>query len=166
MTKVSHDSETPAHGQQVITACVLIHHKFDGVTKIFVAQRAATKKFLSNIYELLGGHIDFGEKVTDGLKREVKEETQMDINLGDLFFEFTYDNWVKGSHSIEVVYFAKFLGSLDDIKLHPDDHAGYKWIAADEVIRVMQAGREEGDSEIMAVQRGFELLEGGSLNFG
>ncbi len=27
--KISHDSETPAHGKQVITACALIHHNKD-----------------------------------------------------------------------------------------------------------------------------------------
>lgn len=166
MRKVSHDSETPARGQQVLTACALIHHNFDGTEKVFLAQRAATKKFMPNIYELLGGHIDFGEKVSDGLKREVLEETGMHISLGDVFYEFTYDNWVKGSHSIEVIYFARFTDPLDKISLHPDDHAGYKWITEDEVIEVMQPGRKKNDQEIKAVQKGFELLEGGSLGFG
>ena len=166
MRKVSHDSETPAHGQQVLTACALIHHSFDGVEKIFLARRAASKKFMPNVYELLGGHIDFGEKLADGLKREVLEETGMDISLGDVFYEFTYDNWVKGSHSIEVVYFAKFAGPLDGISLHPDDHSDYKWITEEEIPEIMQPGRERDDQEIGAVRRGFELLRGGSLNFG
>ena len=166
MTKVSHDSETPAHGQQVFTACALIHQDFDGVEKVFLAKRADTKKFMPGIYELLGGHIDFGEKVADGLKREVKEETGMNISLGDTFYEFTYENWVKGSHSIEVVYFAKFIDPLEKLKLHPEDHSGYKWITVDNVIKYMQPGRGQYDSEIKAVQRGFELLAGKPLNFG
>lgn len=166
MTKVSHDSETPAHGQQVITACALIHHNFDGVEKVFLAKRAETKKFMPGIYELLGGHIDFGEDVKIGLRREVLEETGININLGDVFYEFTYGNWVKGSHSVEVVYFASFIDPLENIKLHPDDHSGYAWITAEEVIEVMQPGRQSGDSEIQAVQRGFQLLRGRSMNFG
>ena len=166
MAKVSHDSETPAHGQQVITACALIHHSFDGVEKVFLAKRADTKKFMPGIYELLGGHIDFGEDVKAGLKREVLEETGLNINLGDVFHEFTYDNWVKGSHSIEVVYFASFIDPLEDIKLYPDDHSGYAWITAEEVIKFRQPGRKPGDSEIQAVQRGFQLLNGGPMNFG
>jgi len=166
MAKVSHDSETPAHGQQVITACALIHHNFDGVEKIFLAKRADTKKFMPGIYELLGGHIDFGEDVKAGLKREVLEETGLNVNLGDAFYEFTYNNWVKGSHSIEVVYFATLIDPLENIKLHPDDHSGYEWITAKEVIKFMQPGRQPGDSEIQAVQRGFELLQGAPMNFG
>ena len=63
MAKISHDSETPAHGQQVISACAFIHHNFDGVEKVFLPKRANTKKFLPGIYELPGGHLDFGEDI-------------------------------------------------------------------------------------------------------
>ncbi|MDP3883136.1 MAG: hypothetical protein Q8Q48_03725 [Candidatus Staskawiczbacteria bacterium] len=55
--KISHDSEKPAQGQQVITACAFIHHNFDGVEKLFMPRRADTKKFLPGVYELPGGHI-------------------------------------------------------------------------------------------------------------
>ncbi len=72
MTQTAHDSETPAQGQQVITACAAIHHSFDGVVKIFVPKRAETKKFLPGVYELPGGHIDFGENIVEGLKREIR----------------------------------------------------------------------------------------------
>jgi hypothetical protein len=39
MAKISHDSETPAQGQQVITACAFIHYNFDGVEKLFWPKR-------------------------------------------------------------------------------------------------------------------------------
>lgn len=65
--KISHDSETPAQGQQVITACAFIHQQFDGVEKLFWPKRADTKKFLPGVYELPGGHIDFGEDLIPGL---------------------------------------------------------------------------------------------------
>lgn len=48
----SHDSEVPAHGQQVITACAFIHHTFDGVIKVFLPKRASTKKFLPNFFRI------------------------------------------------------------------------------------------------------------------
>jgi 8-oxo-dGTP diphosphatase len=82
MTKISHDSETPAHGQQVIVACAFIHHSFDGVEKVFLAQRADTKKFFPGVYEIPGGHIDFGEDVIVGLKREVQEELGQGYHRG------------------------------------------------------------------------------------
>jgi 8-oxo-dGTP pyrophosphatase MutT (NUDIX family) len=86
MNKVSHDSETRAQGQQVISACAFIHHDFDGVKKVFLAKRAATKKFLPGVFELPGGHTDVGEEIVAGLKREIQEEFEMNASIGDPFF--------------------------------------------------------------------------------
>ena len=163
--KTSHDSEVTAHGQQVITAYALIHKNFDGVEKIFLPKRADTKKFLPGVYELPGGHIDYGEDIIKGLKREIKEEFEVDIAVGEPFACFTYTNDVKGSHSIEVIYFAAFISPIEDIKIHPEDHSEFVWISEDELKKVMTENKRGDDPEIQALKRAFELLGGGPLNF-
>lgn len=166
MNTISHDSEVPAHGKQVITACAFIHAEFDGVTKVFLPKRADTKKFLPGVYELPGGHIDFGENIVDGLKREIKEEFDMEINVGDPFACFTYTNDVKGSHSIEVIYFAVFANPIEQITLHPDDHSRFDWIAEDELEKIMTENKRGDDPEIQTLSKGFALLRGVSLSRG
>lgn len=165
MTKTSHDSETAAHGQQVITACAFIHYNFDGTQKVFLPKRADTKKFLPGVYELPGGHIDFGEDITTGLAREIKEEFDMNINVGDPFAAFTYSNHIKGSHSVEVIFFAQFTESIEDIKTNPEDHSTYGWFAENELDKVLSDGKNEDDVEIQAIKKGFTLLKGQSPNF-
>lgn len=164
--KVSHDSEVPAHGQQVITACALLHHNFDGVEKIFLPKRAVTKKFLPGVYELPGGHIDYGEDMLAGLQREIKEEFQVEISVGDPFACFTYLNEVKGSHSVEVIYFATFVSPLANITLHPEDHSEYGWFAVDELEQVMTENKRGDDPEIQAIKKAFTLLQGETINKG
>lgn len=167
MAKVSHDSEVLEIGQQVITACAFIHQKLNGVEKVFLPRRAATKKFLPSVYELPGGHIDFGEEIIEGLKREIKEEFGMSINVGDPFHVFTYKNEVKGSHSIEVVYFATFVDSVEKITLNPEDHSEYQWFTKDEVLsNVVDSNKKGEDSEIHGILRGFSLLSGDSIYLG
>jgi 8-oxo-dGTP diphosphatase len=163
MTKTTHDSETLAIGKQVIVACAFIHHDFDGVEKVFLAQRAMTKKFFPGVFEIPGGHIDFGEDIVAGLKREVLEELGKDITVGDPFSVFTYMNEVKGAHSIEVCYFAQFTGDLDDVTLEPADHMGYGWFAEDKE-STFAVNREPGDKELDVIRRGFALLRGEALN--
>lgn len=166
-SKVSHDSETPAHGQQVLTASAFIHHDFAGVPKVFLPRRALSKKFFPGVYEMPGGHIDFGEEMADGLAREIQEELAMTITVGDPFFEFTYLNDVKGSHSLEVVYFAKFVEPISQITIQPEDHADFGWFTAGEIDAAMAVGRQPGDDmEARAVKKGFALLSGQKLNFG
>lgn len=166
MTKISHDSETPAQGQQVITACAFIHHQFDGVEKLFWPKRADTKKFLPGVYELPGGHIDFGEDIVEGLRREIKEEFGMNVSIGDAFAAFTYTNEIKGSHSIEVVFFAQFTDPIENIQLNAEDHSTYGWFAESEAGEQFIASRPKGDDpENKIIREGFALLRGESPTF-
>ncbi len=164
MTKISHDSETDASGQQVITACAFIHHKFDGVEKVFLPKRADTKKFLPSVYEIPGGHIDFGENIVAGLKREIREELEIDIAVGDPFAVFDYTNDIKGSHSVEIVYFTTLISSPDDIIIHPEDHSICGWFGKDELYQVHSDAKPSDDPEFAILQKGFALLEGHSLD--
>lgn len=156
----AHDSETPAQGQQVITAVAFIHHDFNGIKKVFLAKRAATKKFLPSVFELPGGHIDFAEDIVEGLKREVMEEFGKNISVGDPFAVFTYTNDIKGSHSIEVAYFAQFIDSFDDIVLDPEDHSEYGWYSEDQLDTVKQNRSQNDDPEVAIMRKGFSLLQG------
>ena len=158
------DSEVPAVDKQVIVACAFIHHNFDGVEKIFMPKRAATKKFMPSVFELPGGHVDFGEDIVAGLKREIREEFGKIITVGDPFAAFTYHDSVKGSHSIEVVYFAQF-DDIGNIQLNPKDHSEYKWLSFDELPKIFGNGKDETDEEIQLIKRGFVLLDGGRLKF-
>jgi ADP-ribose pyrophosphatase YjhB (NUDIX family) len=161
--KTQHDSETPAYGQQVIVACAFIHHNFDGVEKVFLAQRAMTKKFFPGVFEVPGGHVDFGEEIVTGLKREVQEELGKDIAVGDPFNVFTYVNNVKGAHAVEVAYFAEFVGGLE-VELNPEDHMAGKWFSIDQFDE-FRVNRADDDEELKLIRRGFELLAGKTLHF-
>jgi 8-oxo-dGTP diphosphatase len=165
MNKTSHDSETPAQGQQVISACAFIHRKIDGVEKVFLPKRAATKKFMPNVFELPGGHIDYGEDIVAGLKREIVEEFSMTIEVGDPFFAFTYINDVKESHSIEVDYFATFVEDPKDIQLNPEDHSAYGWFGEDELGNAASEDKGLDNIEFMAMKKGFALLRGEGQKF-
>jgi 8-oxo-dGTP pyrophosphatase MutT (NUDIX family) len=165
MTHVSHDSETLAEGQQVITACAFIHHQFAGVEKVFLPKRADTKKFLPGVRELPGGHIDFGENPVAGLKREIDEEFGMEVAIGDPFFVFTYTNHIKRSHSIEVVYFAQFTSELGNITLNAEDHSEFGWFAESELDKAVTPHKAADDIEFQAIHKGFALLRGQGLQF-
>ena len=165
MTKTSHDSGTLALNQQVMTACAFIHQMIGGVEKVFLPKRAATKKFLPGVYELPGGHIDFGEDAVVGLRREIDEELGMKVEVGDPFFVFTYTNEVKGSHSIEVIYFAHFVNDLDSIKINPEDHSEFGWFSEDELSKATSKEKGLDDIEFQAMRKGFALLKGQPVQF-
>ncbi|QQS69382.1 NUDIX hydrolase [Candidatus Saccharibacteria bacterium] len=154
-----HDSETLAEGQQVFTACAFIWRKESEVKQVFLARRADTKKFLPGVWELPGGHIDYGEDMCEGLAREVMEEFGMHVNIGEVLDVFTYMNEVKKCHSIEVIYFAQFTDPLENIRLHPEDHSTFGWFALDELEQTYVCPKDAADPEVAAIRKGFACLE-------
>lgn len=161
MHKTQHDSETLAEGQQVLTACAFIWHEENGVKKVFLAKRADGKKFLPGVWELPGGHIDYGEEIKAGLVREIMEEFGVQIDIGEVVDVFTYINEVKKSHSIEVIYFAQFTDPLEHIHPNPEDHSTFGWFAADELEKTHNSSKGETDPETTAIRKAFTILEAG-----
>lgn len=53
--------------------------------KVLIAKRLATAKVNPNKWEFPGGKIDFGETPQTCLKREIKEELDLDIEVKELF---------------------------------------------------------------------------------
>lgn len=157
------DSELLAEGQQVITACALVHQKINGVEKVFLAKRAETKKFLPGVFEIPGGHIDFGEDLVVGLKREFKEEFGADIVVGDPFAAFTYENHIKKSHSVEIIYFAR-LASDSKITLNTDDHSTSIWVGEDELDKIYSPHKGPDDDEFVVLKKGLSILNGAQIN--
>lgn len=112
---------------------------------------------MPSVFELPGGHIDWGEDIVDGLKREIMEELGMRIKVGDPFAAFTYLNEVKGSHSVEVVYFATFEDPIENIKINPEDHSEFTWVSQDEIKNIGSSG----DAELKNVKKGLAILNEG-----
>lgn len=153
------DSAKPAQGQQVITCVALIHRSIDGIPHVLVAKRADTKKFLPGKFELPGGHIDFGENLESGLAREIDEEMSLKITIGAPFAAFTYVNEVKGSHSVEIAYFATLNDPDMPIELNPEDHSDIVWISETNIARLIEVNGAE-DAELPVVKEGLRLLGG------
>ncbi len=130
-----------------------------------MAKRSDTKKFLPGVYGIPGGHIEYGEEVPAGLKREIQEEFAMDITLGDPFAVFTYTNEIKGSHSVEIIYFATFVDPLENIVMNPKDHSTYNWFSEKDLPQTFVSEKDVDDDEVKAIYRGFALLNGQTLKF-
>lgn len=152
-----HDSETLAEGQQVVIVTAFITAVFDGIKKVLLPKRAGSKKFLSGVYELPGGHLDFGEKPVEGLKREIREELGVNVKVDIPFAVYSYMNNVKKSHTIEIVFGAKIINPIEDIKLDPEIHSSADWFAEEELENVYSGDNEIDEEKFNIIRRGFEL---------
>lgn len=94
--------------------------------KIFLARRKAEKK-LGGFWEFPGGKLEHGEELEAALKREIKEELTIDINITKLLHikPYVYD------HGAVLILFYLCDYVSGDITLK--DHDTYEWCAAHEL---------------------------------
>lgn len=74
-------------------------------------------------WEFPGGKVKRGEKNKDALKREIKEELGVEIEVQNLLFK------CKVKEFVFYFYFAKLKGGEISLK----EHKNYKWISFEEI---------------------------------
>jgi len=86
-------------------------------------------------YSLPGGHIEFGENIEDTVRREVKEETNLDVfNIQFLEIqEFIFGKeFYKEKHFIFIEYVCKAKNT--DVVLDGREGIEYVWVTIDEAL--------------------------------
>lgn len=134
--------------QRIVSAAFL--HQGD---RVLLARRSADKVIAPDIWHLPGGHVDYGEDTYSAVKREIKEEFGLEIEVGGPFESFSYMG-DDGSHTIGVVHFATPAGAIE-IVTPSIDHSACRWIAATEIEALLG---EQRDHNLSAAKRGFEVL--------
>lgn len=101
----------------VVAAIIVKEHK------IFATQRGYGE--FKNGWEFPGGKIETGETPQQALKREIKEELDADINVGELFdtIEYDYPNFHLSMKC--------FLCTLTSDQLVLKEHEAAKWLTRD-----------------------------------
>jgi 8-oxo-dGTP diphosphatase len=130
-----------------IVACGLIHRN----GKVLVVRRAATKAAFPNRFELPGGHVELGESLKDALKRELREELQLQVDIGQAVDAFTYGD--AENFKCEVVYLCQIVGNGEP-KLNPADHSEAVWLSENEADKFGENGEETA-----ILRQGFKLLK-------
>ncbi len=120
--------------------------------KIFIAKRAKTKMFFPDRYELVGGHVDMGEQPEEALQRELREEINLEVTVGNPVGAFTFEQ--NGEFKIEIAYFCYPIDGTEPT-LNPDDHSESRWIGQGELDKF-----EKEDEETELLRKAFKLLEG------
>lgn len=92
------------------------------VAKIFIMRGDSVLLLLSkklDKWHLPGGHLEVGESFSEGLRREVKEETGQELK----FFHFIQQ---KPNGKL-------YIGQLrnNDIKISENEHGDFKWVKID-----------------------------------
>ena len=91
-------------------------------------------------WDIVGGRIDPGTTLLENLKREVKEETSLDLNDEKLELIAAQDILrIQGKHVVRLTYVG---GEVSGEPTITDEHEAYGWFTLDEI---KQLGENELD---------------------
>ena len=96
--------------------------------KFLILKRHPNSTTNPNCWELPGGKVDEGEDFDVALVRELKEETNLDIKIGNLVGAVQED--FPHKRTIAVVMNVEFISGSIEIS---DEHVDWKWISIDEI---------------------------------
>lgn len=96
--------------------------------EILVLRRHPKSKTNPHKWELPGGKIENGEFFDKALIREVKEETDLDVKVGD-FCEAVQDDYPH-RRTVQLIMYAKDI--TGDVKIS-DEHDDWMWASIDEI---------------------------------
>jgi 8-oxo-dGTP diphosphatase len=116
--------------------------------KVFVAAKAVIRdgdKYLiffqkpkdTELLDLPGGKIAFGEDVIDTLKREVKEEADVDVNVIDTLRPWHFFRVVDGNQVVCITFLCEIKDgdiNLDNNPVDTETISGYKWMTKKEIL--------------------------------
>lgn len=106
--------------------CVSVLPIKDG--KVLLGKRAIEP--YKGEYDLIGGFMEVGESVEEAAKREVKEETGLDIELVELLGTYSDQYGKAGDYTINIQFIAKIVGGKMKAQ---EDVASLHWLPIDKL---------------------------------
>lgn len=110
--------------------------------RFLITKRVMTKAWAPGWWEVSGGAAQAGEESVDAVKREVLEETGLDVTGWDGGYVFTYSRENPGEGDNYFVDIYKFIGDFTeaDVKLQMAETDGCKLATREEIAELGKQG--------------------------
>jgi len=105
---------------------------FNKEGKVLISERGMKARNESGKWDFPGGSVEFGEKCEDAIKREIKEEFGIDIEIIELLEVVNHIIREEKQHWVSPSYIAKYISGNLRIT-EPDKIEEVKWVDISEI---------------------------------
>ena len=88
-------------------------------------------------WHIPGGIQEPGESIQDTVRREIKEELGLEMQVNSLISVYSGPEWIKeypnGDRVQQLLFFFLMEGSIGQIRLQEDEVTDYRWFALDAI---------------------------------
>ena len=110
--------------------------------KFLITKRVMTKAWAPGWWEVSGGAVQAGEESADAVRREVLEETGLDVAgcKGGYLFSYKRENPGEGDNYFVDVY--KFIKDVkdEDVHVQTEEALGYRFVTKEEIEQIADKG--------------------------
>lgn len=131
-------------GRFLVAVGAIVEHKSTG--KILLLERNAEKDFSPGIWEYITGRMNQFEEPEDALRREVREEAGIEIEIIKPISVFHIFRGEKKAEDelVGIMYWCK---TDDDGIVLSDEHGSYKWAEVEDALIMMEKPGMKKDIE-------------------
>lgn len=125
--------------------------------KIYIQRRSANRKSYPNTWELPGGAIEIYETFSDCIRRELKEELNLDLTkINNMIYEVT-DTFFNNNEIYAYTVFSIEVSNWQNFKLEEGKADEFQWIDKNQ-IEILNINRQNGETSpvFLAVQEFFK----------
>jgi 8-oxo-dGTP diphosphatase len=119
----------------MIAVGAMIEHDSSG--KILLLKRAETADYLPGIWEDMGGRIKQFEEPEEALRREVREETGLEIEVLKPLAVF-HDYRGERTAENELVIITYWCKAKSDQVALSEEHTDYQWVSPEEALELAE----------------------------
>jgi 8-oxo-dGTP diphosphatase len=121
--------------KQIIVDCLIVNEK----GQILVQKRSAERKLFPNCWDLPGGHVDAGDTILGTLKKEVKEETNLEVaSVVELLAKI---DWNFQNEAKVILQFVVKVGDLASLKLEEGKATEFRWVGLNDDLEYLKENK-------------------------
>jgi len=103
---------------------------------ILITQRSPKYDHQPGEWETLTGRVEAGETFEDAAKREVKEETGLEVEVIKPYSTFHFYRGPERVEHLGVSFWCKYISG--EVILDQNEHTAYKWVTPDEAMAIIK----------------------------
>ncbi|MDQ5854654.1 MAG: NUDIX domain-containing protein [Chloroflexota bacterium] len=137
-------------GRFLVAVGAMIEHAETG--RILLLKRSEDRAFLPGVWEDIGGRIKQFEEPEHALRREVQEESGLDIQIVKPVnvFHLFHGERSAGNEMIIITYWCR---SHSDRVVLSHEHSEYRWLLPTEALRLVEHEGVRSDIEAWMMER-------------
>jgi len=104
--------------------------------KILITQRSYDRSHAPGEWEILTGRVDQGETFEEAVKREVKEEVGLEVEVQEPINTFHFYYGPENAEHLGVSFLCKYVSG--EVTLDKNEQIGFKWASPEEAEKLIK----------------------------